>query len=300
MGFFVACLSGLSLNLEALEEKDAVIEAVLLPVGDELVEERAHRGIRHERARARGGAGSDGRVGPRLIHEKALELLNRRAEANSGDVRRALNLVRTAVAQARGDIEKKLKEKRQQQRRGSSRAAALNAASPDEDEDKEGVDEVSLPLVSMAHMKEAFALLKGKGSTSIGDAIEALPFHAQTLLVAAVMRASKNSDSTSSCGGLVSMNGLESSFDKIQRKFGRIGGDKPQVSQLMVQLENSGLVEQQVARTRDSLGKRPRGGSAAMSSNGNVEYKVNICVDDVRSALKEAQPRLFDITFRKT
>ena len=173
----------------------------------------------------------------------------------------------------------------------------MSAASPDDDDDAEdGGDnsdgELSLPLVKLAHIaNDASALLRGKGATSVTGAIKELPLHAKALLVAAVKKANRGGDA-SATGGLVTLKDLETIFLKLQKKIS-VSGDGPHISMPLGQLEEAGLMK------RHETSSRPARDSLAMLSSRKKgeekEYEVNVCIDDVRGAIKDSEPRLYDL-----
>lgn len=235
-----------------------------------------------------------GRVGPQLIDERALKLLSKRTEVH-GDVRAALDLVKAAVKEAIDEV----KGKQKKQTRGSSRATALSAASPDDDdaEDGDGGGELSLPLVKLAHIaNDASALLRGKGVASVTGAIKELPLHAKTLLVAAVKKANKSGDA-SATGGIVTFKDLETIFLKLQKKLS-VSGDGPHINIPLGQLEETGLMKRHETSSRHVRGDTLAMLSSRKKGEEKKEYQVNVCVDDVRGAIKDSEPRLYGLMMK--
>lgn len=147
------------------------------------------------------------RVGPHLIHDSALTLLQRKVEANSGDARRSLDLVRHAVSVAADEL---AVMEQQEEKEGakttlaaaaaslssSSASSSSSSSSRSKSNSSRSAEEASsglqqplkqhaFPLVTMAHVKKSIELhAKGNGSSDRAAPALSLPLMAQVFYVA--------------------------------------------------------------------------------------------------------------------
>ena len=119
------------------------------------------------------------RIGPHVIHGSALTLLQKKVEANSGDARRSLDLVRHAVSVAADELAL-LAQQQEQEGSKSTAAASSSSSSSSFSSGLQQEKKHAFPLVTMAHVKKSIELhAKGNGSSDRAAPALLLPLMAQ-------------------------------------------------------------------------------------------------------------------------